>query len=603
MDKDKKQGISLAVFVEMIRNSARISKLIWNEKKGMVIVLIFAFLLVSVTPFIQSGSVAVLINELTSFSGDLNKIIFWVSLMILAGLLTAFARIFQDYISKIFYLFINDRIMLMVLKKRGELDIASQEDPKINDLIVKANDQGQYRAREFANRQYFLLQNLAEVLIASVILFLSSWWIFLIVFIGTIPELITEARYGKHNYGLWSAKAEDRRRFWDLSWHFQRLSKIQELKLFQNINHFLAIIKGMLTGFQNDAIKNEKKKLFAKLVSGIISQGVMAFAIFWFVFEVVHGNILIGTLTFILASMYNLKQSLAGMFMNLAQQYEDNLFTTDMFKLLDLPKAIKAPEKGITLPKNKTPEIVFDNVTFGYPGTDKIVLKNFSLRIMSGEKVAIIGVNGAGKTTLIKLLCRFYDPTAGRITIGGHDLRDIDLESWYYQMGIIFQDYAQYNFLIKEAIAVGRTEKGTDIEKVKIAAKAVEADIFIEEWEKNYNQQLGKEWTGGVEPSIGQWQKLALARTFYRDPRVLILDEPTSSIDAEAEAKIFEKLENLPDDRTVILISHRFSTVRKAHKIIVIKDGELSESGTHEELIKLNGTYAKLFNLQAKGYK
>ena len=330
---------------------------------------------------------------------------------------------------------------------------------------------------------------------------------------------------------------------------------------------------------------------------------MIAFAIVYFVLQVVKGNLLIGTLTFILASIGDLRQSLSGLFSNLGRQYQDSLFVTDIFRFLSLKPIIKKPEKGIVLDSKQTPEIAFEHVTFSYPGTKKTVLKDFSLKIAPGEKIALVGVNGAGKTTFVKLLCRFYDPDGGKITIDGHDLKEIDLESWYNQLGAIFQDYARYHFIVKEAIAVGRTGVASSLEKVKEAAKASEADTFIEEWEKKYDQMLGKEFTEGTEPSIGQWQKLALARTFYRDPRILILDEPTSSIDAEAEAKIFEKLELLPKDRTVILISHRFSTVRQADKIGVVEEGGLKELGTHEDLLKLNGTYANLFTLQAKGYK
>ena len=376
-----------------------------------------------------------------------------------------------------------------------------------------------------------------------------------------------------------------------------------ELKLFQNTQHFLSTIKELFRNFQLEEKKNEKKKLIHQLIVLCFSQLVIAFAIVYFTMQVVKGNLLIGTLTFILASIGDLRQSLSGLFSNLGRQYQDSLFVTDIFKFLNLKPIIKKPEKGIVLDSKQTPEIAFEHVTFSYPGTKKTVLKDFSLKIAPGEKIALVGVNGAGKTTFVKLLCRFYDPDEGKITIDGHDLKEIDLESWYNQFGAIFQDYARYHFIVKEAIAVGRIGVASSLEKVKEAAKASEADTFIEEWEKKYEQMLGKEFTAGTEPSIGQWQKLALARTFYRDPRILILDEPTSSIDAEAEAKIFEKLELLPKDRTVILISHRFSTVRQADKIGVVEEGGLKELGIHEDLLKLNGTYANLFTLQAKGYK
>ena len=289
--------------------------------------------------------------------------------------------------------------------------------------------------------------------------------------------------------------------------------------------------------------------------------------------------------------------------MNLGQQYQDSLFVTDIFKLLDIQPALVKPVSGFVLPRDTTPEIVFENVSFAYPGTDTVVLKNFSLRVEPGEKIALIGANGAGKTTIVKLLCRFYDPTEGRILIGGRDIREIDIESWYAILGALFQDYAHYPFIVKDAIALGRTESPLAMDQVRGAAHSSEADIFINEWKDKYEQMLGKDFTGGIEPSIGQWQKLAISRAFYRNAQVLILDEPTASIDAESEAKIFDRLEKETQGKTVILISHRFSTVRHATKIAVLENGRLKELGRHEELLKKKGLYARLFNLQAEGYR
>ncbi len=597
---------SFTILREMVKNSLRVTRMIWVEHKLAVISLIFTYALVSFTPFIQSGSLAILINELIASAGqkvNFGYIFFLTSILVLASFLPAVLRTVQGYLSKTFWFFLEKKFSLTIIRKRAEIDFAIYEDPAKNDLLNKVQENGPYRVMNFTDRQYFMLENIIEVIIASIILLFASPWIFILILVGTIPELMVEAIYGKEVWGIWNSKAEIRRRFWDIESHFRHLHKLTELRLFQNVNFFFRTIQELFEAFQKEAKKSEKKKLFLQLLSIVFSQIMIAFAIFWFVSEVINGSLLVGTLTFILASMAGLRQALSGLFQNLGKQYQDSLFISDVFKFLDLEPVIPKPEKPIKLNPDKAPTITFENVSFAYPRTEKMVLKNFSLKITPGEKIAIVGVNGAGKTTFVKLLCRFYDPTSGRITVDGHDLKEIDLESWYYQLGIIFQDYAQYHFLIKDAIALGRTGKETDIEKVKEAAKASEADIFIEEFDKKYEQMLGKEFTEGIEPSIGQWQKLALARIFYRDPKILILDEPTSSIDAEAEAKIFEKLESLSDDKTVILISHRFSTVRKANQIVIIEDGSIKELGTHEELLKLNGTYARLFNIQAKGYK
>lgn len=603
MSKNKQTSGALS---SLIKNSLRLSKIIWKEKKGAVVAMLFVYTFLSFAPFVESGLRGLLINELIRIPGvgqiSPNIILITAAFIFISFLRPAISSI-QYYLSRLFFFFTGEKFELLIIKKKGEIDVATHEDPKQNDLFNKITENGVWRAQNFIDRGFYIFQNTIEVVVASFILVFSQWWVLPAILVAAIPEFITEAKYGKEVWGIHNTQAEIRRRFWDVHRHFNWLPALTELKIFQNTVHFFSIIKELFKSFQTKEKRSERKKLFYRLISVSLSQIVMGLAITWFIYQVIQGRLLVGTLTFILASLGDLRQALSGLFSNLGRQYQDSLFVTDVFKFADIKPAIKKPEKGIIVDREKTPEIIFDNVAFSYPGTNKEVLKNFSLKISPGEKVAIVGVNGAGKTTFVKLLARFYDADKGRITINGHNIKDIDIESWYSTLGVLFQQYAQYHFLVKEAIAVGRTSAGTSLEKVKEAAKASEADIFIEEWEKNYNQMLGKEFSEGIEPSIGQWQKLALARTFYRDPRILILDEPTSSIDAESEAKIFEKLESLPRDRTVILISHRFSTVRHADKIVVIEDGLIKESGSHEELLKLNGSYAYLFNLQAKGYK
>ena len=604
--EEKKEKISFLAIEQMIENTIRLLKVVWVEKRTMMIVLFSIFIVISATPFLKSGSNGLLINELVNITGDKEpgSLLFWlIALVIFSNLLPSFLYTIEGYINKVFWFFLEEKFEFMIIEKKGQIDIATHESPDRNDLFSKINEGGTWRVRNFIDRQFYIVQGLIEVVIASVVIMSFNWWVFLIVFLGSIPDFIIEMQYGKQIWSISDSKAETKRRYWDIRGYFSKIPSIVELKLFQNANHFLKIIKDLFQNFRQEEKKNEQKMLKKEIFAMLLSQLVMGFAIVWFIFEVVNGKIQIGTFTFVIASIGSLRGAFSGLFRNMGRQYQDSLFVTDVFKFLDIKPEIKKPKEGIILDKNKTPEIIFENVSFSYPNTKKKVLKNFSVKISAGSKMAIVGVNGAGKTTFVKLLCRFYDPDEGRILIDGYNLKDIDLESWYYQLGAIFQDYSNYHFLVKESIAIGRVGKESDIEKVKEAAKSSEADIFIEEWEKNYEQMLGKEFSGGVQPSIGQWQKLALARTFYRDPRILILDEPTSSIDAEAEAKIFEKLEFLPKDRTVILISHRFSTVRHADKIIVIKSNTVTESGSHEELLSLNGTYAKLFKLQAKGYK
>lgn len=600
---DKK--ISFAALVDIWLSTKRISFIIWQEKKWLAFGLVAVLIILSTTPFLRSGSLGYLINELVKSTGAgfTHNIFLAVAFLIVALSIRPIFNSLQFYLLKLFWFFLEKKFSLLILKKKSEIDVAIHENPKFNDLFQKVRENGTWRIQNFSDRQFFIFQNILEVIISGIVLFIAGKWVLLALIFAAIPDLFVEVKYGKDTWGIFGARAEVRRKFWNLHWHFDSLSNVTELKIFQNAKHFIHLIKGLLDSFHLEQERLEKKKLVWQFVTFLISQTIAIFVVLWLVMRVTGGKMEIGTMTFFLASIAELRISLSSLFSNLGRQYQDGLFVRDVFALLDIKPALKRSNKLIVLSGGKTPEIVFENVSFSYPDAKIPALKNFSIKISAGEKVALVGANGAGKTTFVKLLCRFYDPQFGRILIGGNDLRDIDLESWYSQLGILFQDYSNYHFLVKDSIAIGRTNSESSMDKVRGAAKDSEADSFIEEWEKSYEQMLGKQFTEGVEPSIGQWQKLALARTFYRDPRIFILDEPTSSIDAEAESKIFQKLEKLPNDRTVILISHRFSTVRQASKICVIKDGSRKELGSHKELLELNGIYAKLFSLQARGYR
>ncbi len=590
---------------QMFRNMIRITAMVWRKNKRLVLFSALMSAIMSAAPFFFAGSRGLLIDDLIAHTGSgsfASSIVFYLALTLASGLLMPISTAVAVYLEKYFYFELDEQFEFLIIKRQAELDIAVHEDPTYNDLFNRVRENGLWRVQNFISREFYIFQNILEIIIAFIILAAVNWWLIVVLLLCTIPEMIVQVKYGNYEWGVWAGHSEERRHYWVARGQFDVVSSLIELRLFQSVSYFIARLKELFGSVRSKQRKNERRRFIHQMLALILGQLAIAFAMGWFVYLVTKGELLIGAFTFFLASITDLRQSFSSLFGNIGRQYQDSLFLTDVFRLLDIKSVISQSTQPIHLDSSRAPAIVFDNVTFRYPNTSVDVLKNFSLTIESGEKVAIVGVNGAGKTTLIKLLCRFYDPTEGRILVDGYDLREIDIESWYHVVGALFQEYVKYELVVSQAIALGRVADVKNTERIKLSGQQAEADVFINEWANKYEQQLGNQFSGGVEPSIGQWQKLALARAFYRDPRVFILDEPTSSIDAEAEAKIFEKLEGLPKDRTVILISHRFSTVRQANKIAVIEGGKLSELGTHKELLKENGTYARLFKMQAKGY-
>lgn len=283
--------------------------------------------------------------------------------------------------------------------------------------------------------------------------------------------------------------------------------------------------------------------------------------------------------------------------------FEDSLHVQSLFEVLDTKPQMKQPTKPRPLPQSTPQSIVFDHVSFRYPSSEKNILTDISFEIRPGEKIAFVGENGAGKSTIIKLLARFYDPTDGKIVVGGNDLREYSTADWHRHIGILFQDFNHYEDTVKRNIYYGNVQQELDMHAIERAADDGGATAVVKSLEQHYDQMLGKSFEKGIELSAGQWQKVALSRAYFRSAPILILDEPTSSIDAKAEYEIFQRVEELSKDKTVLLISHRFSTVRRADRILVLHKGGILEQGTHEELVKAGGLYAELFGLQAKGYR
>ncbi len=568
--------------------------------------LVFVIVLLATLPFVQAKINGVFIDQLIRAAGAkvLSQPVFiFAALILFLPFARALLRLVSTYLDKRFYLSMDEKLEYVTLEKRREIDLGLNEDSAHKDLFEKVQNECIWRSKNFVNRLIWMSDDIIQLAIATGILIFARWWVPVVLLAASIPQLFVEIKYGDRIWSIWGWRGELQRKYSILKNHIEYTPWFIETKIFDNLEYFLKKIKALFDAFQNETWKNDvvriRRSIFATAIAQGANIGITALFIAW----VISGELSIGTFLFLTSSLISLQSAFNGIFANLGELHTNNLFVTDLMRFLNLKPSITNKPHARRLAKTKTPRIVFDHVWFSYPGSATHALKDISFTLNPGEKLALVGSNGAGKTTLIKLLCRFYDPTRGSIFLDGVDLRDVKLETWHALVGTLFQEYANYRFLAKESIAVGKTDIRMDMDRVRKAAHESEADTFIEPWKYRYQQQLGREFTEGVEPSVGQWQKLALSRVFYRDPRIYILDEPTSSIDPEAEEKIFAKLENLPNDASVILISHRFSTVRHAHAILVIEHGEITESGTHEELLARDKTYARLFKLQAKGYR
>lgn len=562
---------------------------------------VFFALISSVAPIISSWYFGKILNALTnkaelSFS---QNVLGLVAIYALIEIVQPFCDNYYMYFDKLFDTRFECYRQNLLATKRADLDIQKVEDPKFSNLFQKANDNS-WRLFWFVNSIIDLAKNIVFFVIIFIVMIQIKWWIAVSIIGSMLPLLYVESKYGKNMWEIWEENADKRRRMWEYVDNFKKSSSLSEIKIFKLKETFVSYIDELWNWFADSVKKMETKRVNLTSLAMIISQGTLIAIFFVLTKQTFEGLIAIGTFTFILSSMQNLRSTTRATFKTVSDLQNNNLFVNDIFKFLDTKAVI---QNGQIILPGTTPEIVFKDVSFTYPDTETEVLHGVNVVIKPGTKLAIVGVNGAGKTTFTKLLMRIYDVSKGSVALDGVNVTDVDINSYYQKIGMLSQEYAKYKVLVSELISFGDPTIPFDEERMKRAAELSGAAEFIAAWKEGYNTQLGKEFEGGVEPSIGQWQKLALARMFYKNPQIWILDEPTASIDAVAEMEIFERLHNLPKDKTVILISHRFNTVKNADKIIVIEHGTIQEEGSHDELMKKNGRYAELFNLQKGSYE
>ncbi|WP_289024327.1 ABC transporter ATP-binding protein [uncultured Salegentibacter sp.] len=489
-----------------------------------------------------------------------------------------------------------------IIKKTSELNLDQLEDAEFYDKLERARQQTTGRVGLMSN----ILTQAEDLvviftLLAGVVAF-EPWLIILLV-VSVVPTIINEIKFSGTSYSLARSWTQERRELDYLRYAGASDVTAKEVKLFGLSNYLADRFKNLSDTYYLMSKKLAKQRAGWGSLFNVIGTGAYYGAYLLIVFRTVAGIFSLGDLTFLSGSFNRLRSKLQGFFTRFTAITESALYLQDYFEFLDLKYSEELEKEKLSLPKKIKKGFEFKNVGFKYPKSEAWVVRNINFELKAGEKLAFVGENGAGKTTLIKLLLRFYEPTEGEILLDGIPVTQYNQTQYQQYFGVIFQDFVKFELTLRENIAMGEIEEIQNQERIDSAAEKSLANEVISDLPGGYDQQLGKRFKQGKDLSGGQWQKIAIARAYMKDAEVLILDEPTSALDARAETEAFDRFIKLTEGKTAVIISHRFSTVRIADRIMVLKNGAVLEIGTHRELMENDKLYAELFNLQAQGYQ
>jgi ATP-binding cassette subfamily B protein len=534
---------------------------------------------------------------------QVKNVFFYLILELALFLLSTAFNHGRRLIQQLIQLQLANRIRAEIIRKALTLELAYFEDPDFYDRLQNARREGGYKPVELINDTFLIVQNMITLISFALLMLRFSPWLVVILLATSIPAFIAETRYSERGFRLLMRRAPETRQVNYLSRLLTEDTAVKEIKLF---NLGGALLRRYTTLF--DKFFHEDKALALRRATAGFSLGLIATLGFygsyaWIVWHTVQGKISLGDMTLYLAIFRQGQSTFQSILSAVGNIYENNLFMANFFDFLALEPRLKIAGQQRKLAIPLRGGIEFRGVGFRYPGSDEWALRGVDLTIRPGEKIALVGHNGAGKTTLIKLLSRLYDPSEGSVLIDGIDIRDLEPLELQQRIGVIFQDFVRYHLPVRENIGFGQIDAMDDPERIAAAARKSGADAVIADLPAGYETMLGRWFREGHELSLGQWQKIALARAFMREADILVLDEPTASVDAQTEYEIFQHFKALTDGKMAILISHRFSTVRMADRIAVLQEGRITELGTHEELLRREGTYAQLFSMQAEGYK
>jgi len=484
------------------------------------------------------------------------------------------------------------------------LDIADFYDDKLRNRINKVQNGYTWQMPNLNGAALELVYAILRFVVTAVIVAKIAWWLIPIIALFLVPSLLAERKMAIIEWFIWDENGDDRHIFWGLDYILRQAKNQMELRSSQARSYIMKRLDTMTARFYVRQRKQVNQGYALLGPAKVLEAGSTVIGAIILLRQFLHGVIGLQQYFFLSGALLRVSSSLTTIFSTLSRLQEPLVFADDFYKLIDHESKVIDRPNALSLPETQTaPRIEFRDVTFAYPKQSKPVFDHLSLTVEPGEHIAIVGENGAGKSTLIKLLLRFYRPDSGEILIDGLNLQDITIESWYGHLATLFQDFNQYPLSIRENIEIGQADVGHNKTKLIKAANSANVNELIDAYPYGWDTVLDNSFEKGIEPSGGQWQRIALARTFYRNAPVLILDEPTSAIDAKAEYDIFNNIFDHYQYRSVIIVSHRFSTVRRAHRIVVINEGKIVEQGSHHELMDLCGLYHDMFTKQAEGYQ
>lgn len=589
-----------------LKNVPPVLKIVWKSAPDVVVLGIIARIVVSVIPVSAGWVGGQIVNVITRVLAHKEPLGWHLwDLVIIEFALAVSGNLVGrviDYYDSVLADRYTRHVSIQVMDHASKLDLQAYENPVFYDRLERARVQATDRLAMIQALGRLFQQSITTATYSAAILFYSPWLLLLLV-VCLVPAFLGESHFAFLNYAKNFRQTPAKRQLDYLRQVGGSREAAKELKLFNLSDFFTGRFTAISNAILDENLALSRKRLWAVSALSVLSSCGYYGAYLWVIYNTVTGKLNLGTLVFLTGAIMAAQTNISQVFSTLSGIADQALFLTDLLEFFRMKPTVMSKPNALPAPRPIRRGFEFKNVWFRYPDTERWILRSLNFTLECGERIALIGQNGQGKTTIVKLLTRLYDPSEGQVLLDGIDLREYNIEDLCNEIGVIFQDFMRYEMTARENIGVGRIELLSDLDSIKSAAEKSLADGVIAKLQYGYEQMLGRRFEGGVDLSGGEWQKLALARAYLRDAQVLVLDEPTAALDARAEFEVFERFNELTEGKMALFISHRFSTVRMAERIIVLEDGAIAEKGNHDQLMALGGRYAEMFELQASSYR